>query len=171
MVNRAGTESPRSSGTIRLVKEREGAIRSASSNFETMIRAIDTRLAEPESLGQESFLLSDLPHRQHGSMKSTYRFALADFIGGPSLAIVACRFDHFKPQARRMTEPEERLAEPLLRLLLLDPIPPEIIPPERKRPLRHAVSGGLDLSRPAAPREPVVRKRGHHRAGLGLRVR
>src|SRR5206468_8684284 len=136
MVARAGAESPAAGRAVRLVVQDERFSRTAGANLEPVIRTVSPGLPESERLNEKPFLLGGFAHRQHGSVKSARRNIGADLAGRPAGPRVVRVLDDLHQQPRWVPQPDERLAEPLLRLTVIDRVAAQVIGPEGKRPLR-----------------------------------
>ena len=96
--------------------------------------------------------------------------SLRDLFGGPAFAFVVGIFHNFEFQTGGMLEANEGVPKALLLAAVRHFVPVEMLDPERDGTLRHGVGGSLNLPGTFAARNALVRKRRHHRAGLGIRV-
>jgi hypothetical protein len=166
----AGAEAPASGRFRRLVEQDQGFVRTARTDFEAMIRAVDAGLAETAGFGEEDLFLFHFAHGKQRAVETADGFGVGDLGGDPAVALLVGILNDFDDEAGGMFEVDEVLAEAFMDAAMDDPMFIQVIDPEGQGSFGDGIDGGLDLARPGTALDPLVRKSRHDGAGLGFAV-
>src|SRR3984885_7032804 len=170
-MDRAGPKCPTARRAIRLVQQRQGLVRTAAAQFESVVRAVDARFAESDCLGEKFLLLAHIANRKDRPVEAAHRFRLPNLFRRPALARIVLIFKYLEAQPGGMVESNELLPEALFCRPVIDSVPLEMLLPERQRAFGDRVGNGLNLSGSSLPRNPTIGKRGHDPTGLDVCIR